>query len=187
MGFSVGDRVVVVDEHLEGEIIEINEKEVILRDEDGFDYTYQLHQLYRKEGENTLSFESRSTFNFNTALIKEFKKEEPPLQADFKISFKGKKPEFDLHIEEIAWDKKFKTPYDKLMYQLLYVKSIIHKAIQGRQRNIILIHGKGKGRLREEIEDFLRTEYPNVEMVDASYQKYGGGALELFIHGMGKL
>ena len=69
--------------------------------------------------------------------------------------------------------------FDILTIQLETAKRHIDFAIKNRIPKIILIHGVGEGVLKSELE-FLFGRYDDVTFQDASYQKYGVGATELY-------
>ena len=69
--------------------------------------------------------------------------------------------------------------YDILTIQLETAKRKLEYAIQKRISKIIFIHGVGEGVLKSELE-YLFKKYP-VKYYDASYQKYGLGATEVYI------
>jgi dsDNA-specific endonuclease/ATPase MutS2 len=48
-----------------------------------------------------------------------------------------------------------------------------------RGMKIILIHGNGKGVLKNEILKLLKRNFSTYKVSDASMQKYGTGALEV--------
>ena len=56
----------------------------------------------------------------------------------------------------------------------------IEFAIKKRIPKIVFIHGVGEGVLKSELH-FLFNNYP-VKYYDASYQKYGLGATEVYIY-----
>jgi dsDNA-specific endonuclease/ATPase MutS2 len=51
---------------------------------------------------------------------------------------------------------------------------------------MVFIHGRGRGILREELRKMLAEEYPHIEYFDGNYMRYGSGATEIIIHGLGK-
>ena len=53
-------------------------------------------------------------------------------------------------------------------------------AIRKKIQRIVFIHGIGEGVLRAELE-FLIGRYEDLKCYDADYQKYGRGALEVYI------
>jgi dsDNA-specific endonuclease/ATPase MutS2 len=54
------------------------------------------------------------------------------------------------------------------------------EAGKGTQQ-IILIHGNGKGILRNELLKLLKKNFSTYKITDASMQKYGTGAIEVQI------
>lgn len=85
-------------------------------------------------------------------------------------------PEIDIHLHEILENDFGMDDYDKLQYQLNYLKKEIAKLRALHHREMIIVHGVGKGRLREEVRALLATYEDLAEMFDASFKKYGAGA-----------
>ena len=69
--------------------------------------------------------------------------------------------------------------FDMLNLQLETAKRKLEFAIQKRISKIVFIHGVGAGVLKTELH-YLFNKYP-VKYYDASYQKYGLGATEVYI------
>jgi hypothetical protein len=66
--------------------------------------------------------------------------------------------------------------------QLVRFTGELEGAIRRGEREIIFIHGSGKGRLREEIHRIIAAEYPLCTCSDASFSRYGyGGATTVTI------
>lgn len=86
----------------------------------------------------------------------------------------------DLHMEELRNEYSDMTSGEKLEAQLRYFSGKLEEAIRLRKKNLIVIHGVGKGRLRDEVRLIL-DDYPNITYSDASYETYGYGATEVFI------
>jgi hypothetical protein len=85
-------------------------------------------------------------------------------------------PEIDIHLHEILEHDLGMDDYDKLHYQLNYLKKEIARLRAQHHTEIIIVHGVGKGRLREEVRALLAA-YPDlVDMEDASFKRYGAGA-----------
>lgn len=181
MQLSKGDRVKLIDDDLEGVVIEIKGEHVLIATEDDFDYWKPIHDLIKLNEDSSFSFKTKLSDYNNIA-------ESPNKQArNFTISLEGKQPIIDLHIDVIATDGSYSSNHEALLLQLEYFRKTIEKAKSLRKRNLIVIHGYGKGRLREELQKLLKSSYPEIEFIDASYQKFGHGALELIIHGLGRL
>lgn len=85
--------------------------------------------------------------------------------------------EVDLHIDELLESTSGMDNAAMIIYQLGYFEKCLDEARQRNIRRFVVIHGVGKGRLREEIRKLLHAE--DIEYYDASYQKYGYGATEI--------
>jgi hypothetical protein len=70
--------------------------------------------------------------------------------------------------------------FDILTLQLDTARRQLEFAIIKRIPRIVFIHGVGEGILRTELE-YLFGRYPEVIFEDANYQKYGLGAMQIYI------
>jgi hypothetical protein len=104
------------------------------------------------------------------------KKESKP----HKLFFEKTEKEIDLHIEELVDDIKGMTSGEMLNLQIKRFQKELDNAISNNFRKIIFIHGVGNGRLKAEIRNILKA-YPELQVMDASYKKYGFGATEVNI------
>lgn len=84
----------------------------------------------------------------------------------------------DLHIEELLDTTAGMGHKEILDYQLEEVRKVMeaHCKPQDKGMQIVFIHGKGNGVLRQQVLALLRREYPRSETRDASFQEYGFGA-----------
>jgi hypothetical protein len=90
------------------------------------------------------------------------------------------KYELDLHIEKLEDDWKNLSNIAILAIQLNEFQRYLDLAIAHKQRSMIVIHGLGKGKLRDELHHILR-QTAEVENFANDYQpKYGYGATEIF-------
>ncbi|MEX2379586.1 MAG: Smr/MutS family protein [Vicingaceae bacterium] len=188
MEIKVGNSVFVVDEDLSGTVSRVDGNRVTFECEDGFEYTYFKDQLIVFDGEGKAMYEVKSykVKEAKSHIITTFE-HNPTAFFEQKIKFKGKKPEFDLHIEEIAPEAKFTTKHEALLFQLDFVRHVIHLAYRRRVPRLVFVHGVGKGVLRDQLREMLSNDYPNIEFLDGPYSKFGDGATEVLIHGLGKL
>jgi hypothetical protein len=86
----------------------------------------------------------------------------------------------DLHIEKLVSNRRGLTNADMLRIQLEALERSIHDAIMHRQERMMIIHGLGKGTLREEVHRFLK-KVPEVDRYVNEWQGlYGFGATEVF-------
>jgi hypothetical protein len=86
----------------------------------------------------------------------------------------------DLHIEKLTDNWKHLTAFEMLSLQLknfdkYYELSVIH-----RQPTLIVIHGVGEGRLREEIHERLKLKNEVSSFVNQFHPLYGYGATEIY-------
>jgi hypothetical protein len=83
----------------------------------------------------------------------------------------------DLHIHELVDDETGLSDKDKLDLQIIHFRRALDEAIKQKDKKIIFIHGKGQGRLKQEIRRIIDKDYyPNISYQDASFQEYGFGA-----------
>ena len=86
--------------------------------------------------------------------------------------------ELDLHIEELLKNYKGMSNAEIIQVQLRHFQINLDIAINEHYRKLIVIHGVGNGRLKQEVHKILST-YKNLQYFDASYSKYGYGATEI--------
>lgn len=181
MEFKPGTKVTVIDEDLNGVVSRIEGKWVYFECEDGFEYKYPRSSLYAIDEEGVIEFYPKDLlFDLDGESSKKAK-------SALKINFKGKKPEFDLHLEALFPKHAPSRNQESLNIQLEYAARVIQKATDVRVRNLVFIHGMGQGILREELRNMLSQRFPNVEYFDGDYMRYGQGATEVIIHGLGSI
>lgn len=88
--------------------------------------------------------------------------------------------EVDLHIEKLTNDYKGLSPSDMLAIQLGEFQRQLDKAIAYHQSSLIVIHGIGKGTLRNEVHEILRHTPEVKSFVNQYDPRYGYGATEIF-------
>jgi hypothetical protein len=177
--FSIGDKVAVLDDAINGVVISIKNSEISIETTDGFTMTFFVNELIKV---NDTSILSKNIGSFNSTKIK-IEKEEPKPRSFVKVK-KNKNeipaPEFDLHIEKLVPNFRGMSNYDILTLQTDTAKRHLEFAIRNRIPKIVFIHGVGEGVLKAEL-DFLMGRYDQVFFQEANYQKYGQGATEVFI------
>ncbi len=95
---------------------------------------------------------------------------------------KKEKPvdEIDLHIEKLVRSVAGLSNYDMLSIQLDAFEDALYKAIQAHQQSLVVIHGVGKGKLKEEIHSLLKS-VPEVDFFQHEWSpRYGYGATQIF-------
>jgi hypothetical protein len=90
------------------------------------------------------------------------------------------KHEVDLHIEALVDNKRGLTNADIVQLQLQTLRHYLQLSIVHRQERMIVIHGLGKGKLREEVHAILK-QTPEVSRFKNEWSaKYGFGATEIW-------
>lgn len=74
-------------------------------------------------------------------------------RADTLAALTKPEPRVDLHLEKIPGDHSRLTDHEKLTLQMRLCQQRLDSAISDHMPSIIFIHGKGKGRLREEVQN----------------------------------
>ncbi|WP_276131690.1 Smr/MutS family protein [Polluticoccus soli] len=88
--------------------------------------------------------------------------------------------EIDLHIENLVSTTKGLSNAEMLEIQLSALKQALNDAVMNRQERLMIIHGLGRGVLRDEVHKVL-AETPGIERYVNEWQgKYGFGATEVF-------
>ena len=180
MKFAVGDSVQVIDDDIEGEIVEIQGDILTIETSDGFPMKFATKDLVKiqRDVEPLLDLENDSIAealqekehfrkNKKRTLSKKKEKQIPPMEVD-------------LHIEKLLPSKKGLSNHDILTKQLDTARGQLEFAIRKRIQKIVFIHGVGEGVLKAELE-YLFSRYENVKFYDANYQRYGLGATEVYI------
>jgi hypothetical protein len=90
------------------------------------------------------------------------------------------KHEVDLHIERLAADWQHMTPLAKLGLQMDTFEKYLDLAIVHHLPSMIVIHGIGSGRLRDEIHEVLRYKRNVKSFINQYDPRYGYGATEIF-------
>ena len=86
----------------------------------------------------------------------------------------------DLHIEKLADDWKHLSNYEILSLQLKTFEKYYELALAHHQPSLIVIHGVGEGKLRDEIHDILRLKREVKSFVNQYDPRFGFGATEIF-------
>ncbi|HTN47744.1 MAG TPA: Smr/MutS family protein [Flavipsychrobacter sp.] len=87
--------------------------------------------------------------------------------------------ELDLHIEQLADDYKDLSNAEIIHLQLSSLQRYLSLAILHRQERMIIIHGVGKGKLKEEVHHILK-QIPEIKRFSNEWLgKYGFGATEV--------
>jgi hypothetical protein len=86
----------------------------------------------------------------------------------------------DLHIEELIENSHKMSAGDKLNHQLITFEKYFSTAFSQGFKKLIIIHGVGKGVLKDNIIQKLK-DYHFVKHKDADYLRFGYGATEIIL------
>ncbi len=176
---NIGDVVQVLDDNLEGKVVGYeSDNRVIVETTDGFELVYYIKELI-------LITSDAPKIEFGANISKVLAEKEIPKKPGSVLTKLSKKDpmvfEVDLHLEKIITGRNQNlTNFDKLNIQLEEAKRAMDFAISKRYNRVILIHGVGDGVLKSELE-YLLKRYENIVIQEASYGKYGLGAMEIYI------
>ena len=88
--------------------------------------------------------------------------------------------EIDLHIENISDSRRGLSNFEIVTFQLSYFRKRLYQALENNEEFLVVIHGVGKGVLKEEIYKYLK-QFPNITVCSADTKLYGMGASEITI------
>jgi hypothetical protein len=86
----------------------------------------------------------------------------------------------DLHIEKLSDSWKHLSNFEILTIQLKAFEKFYDLAVAHHQPTLIIIHGVGKGRLKEEIHELLKSKREVKSFVNQYNPLYGYGATEIY-------
>lgn len=174
---QIGDIVEVIDETLQGKVIQVDKTSCTLQTEDGFSLKFPINQVVKVSSD-----EIRVNYQDSLQAIKEkeikHRKKRPVPKGKEKNQVRL---EIDLHIGQLTESTRNMTNYDMLTLQVETARRQLEFAIANRIQRVVFIHGVGEGVLRTELE-YLFGRYENVTFYDADYSKYGLGATEVYIY-----
>ena len=177
MRFEIGHRVAVLDDTLKGTIVNIDGELIGVQDDDGMIYDYKADQLVLIEKEQ---YQLTKYSDIDHPLLKDKMNLSIRKRQNFIKEKKITVLEVDLHINQLVKSTKGMDNYDMLSLQIAVAKKKLDFAVSKRISKIIFIHGVGEGILKKELY-YLLEKYP-VSYYDASYQKYGLGATEVYVY-----
>lgn len=110
--------------------------------------------------------------------VKKARVQEVPVQP---VSYETMLPQYelDLHIENLVESTRGMSNGDIVNIQLSTLQQYLRLAINARQDRMMVVHGLGKGKLRDEVHRVL-SETPEVESYANEWHgRYGWGATEV--------
>lgn len=175
---KIGDKVFVMDDAISGTVMAIENTTVSVLTTDGFEMQFQKNELIVMDG--SVSKKEFSKMDISQ-ILSEKQMQKPGKTERLKPKERTLPPmEVDLHIHQLVPNQRNLEPHDMLTIQLETAKRQLDFAISKKIQKVVFIHGVGEGVLRSELE-YLFNRYENLKFYDADYQKYGRGAMEVYI------
>ncbi|MBL0329312.1 MAG: Smr/MutS family protein [Bacteroidetes bacterium] len=185
MKFGLGDIVSFLNEKGGGVITKvINKKMVEVTIDDGFVFPYAVAELVMiKAAERSpepIPEKEEEKVDVSKLFTQKLHHSDKPKKSKPHAQNNGMlEMEINLHIEELLDNYTGMSNAEIINVQLRYFQKALDKAITGRYRKLVVIHGVGNGRLKQEVRSILDSE--NMPYYDGSYAKYGYGATEVHI------
>ena len=158
---SVGDQVSFMSDNTQGKIVSIiSDHEYEVEIEDGF--TIPVNRLeIEKIWMNEIEVDEKG---LDRQLKKDLKK------VESKVSKSNQSPqkyfnhnEVDLHIENLRESWLGLTNFEIVTVQLNHFRKRLHQALEDNEPFLVVIHGIGKGVLKQEIYKYL-SQFPNISV-----------------------
>ncbi len=161
--FKTGDNVKVIDDDHKGKVIRVQKNLVTILNEFGFEESFFAHELLPD-----------LFLEIGKVIIQE------PAVSPKKSGVKplSEPKEVDLHIGQLIDSFAHLSNYEMLQIQLDKVRQELDLARAEKRSRLIFIHGHGTGKLKKELLKLL-SQYTKIEVYDASFRKYNGGATEV--------
>lgn len=86
----------------------------------------------------------------------------------------------DLHMEKLSNDWQHMSNFEILTMQLKEFEKWYNLSVAHRQENLVVIHGVGSGKLRDEIHEILKTKKEVRFFINQYDHRFGYGATEIF-------
>jgi hypothetical protein len=143
-------------------------------------------QEIRKKGEATFTYKILDKYPERP--VEDKMEMSPLLKKGYKVysassarqHLEPAKHELDLHIEKLTKDHSALNSFEKLSLQLQTLEKYLDLAVAHHQPSMIVIHGVGTGKLRDEIHEILRTRRDVKSFINRYHPAYGYGATEIF-------
>lgn len=136
---------------------------------------FPIKEKRRIKGEDLRSYTKR-----NAAPPHSIKKKKPLYYQTHDVNeFATFKSEIDLHIEKLKPNAHGMNAADILHTQMAYFDKFMYDAIRIGVSPVYIIHGIGKGKLKQMITDRLRNNRQVISFKNEYHHKYGWGATEV--------
>jgi hypothetical protein len=147
---------------------------------------FQKIEEIRKKGEAVFSYKLFDTYP--NQLVEEVVPMDKLTSSGYRIydasrarqHLEPAKYEIDLHVEKLTDEWQRLNNFEILTLQLQTLEKWMDLAIAHRQPSLVVIHGLGTGKLRDDIHEILRLKKEVKSFVNQYHPRYGYGATEIF-------
>lgn len=157
-----GDKIFILDDDLKGKILSIRGEKIEIEDEYGF--THWVHQ-------SRLVLQNKAFYEEVSVVRK---------QENRRVTKKIKKNQFklDLHFEQLVKFPEQYEPWERSLIQKEKLIETLEYCKANSIKNLLIIHGLGKGILQELVYDVLRG-YTNIEYEENEFFKHSSASVEI--------
>lgn len=175
---SVGDQVSFMSDNTKGKIVSIlNNQEYEVEIEEGFTIPANRIEIEKIWITDIEVDEQGLSRQIKKDLKKEISKSSISNQT---APHYFNHNELDLHIENIRDSWQGLSNFEIVTAQLSHFRKRLHQALEDNEPSLVVIHGIGKGVLKQEIYKYL-AQFPNITVGPADAKLYGMGASEIRI------
>lgn len=165
---KIGDTIKPIDEIGTYTVTQICGNTIVAEDQDEFEYTFATSQIVVVPKQNVLRFAQSIA-----------SKDQPRSQKKkSKPQKKRNVLELDLHATVLLENTAGMSKHEILLEQISQAKGAVLNARKQGYTHVVLIHGKGTGRLKTELHNMLR-QLDRIQYYDAEYFKFSTGATEV--------
>jgi len=176
MGFSIGDKVIFVNQSRDGIVIDTKDDNIFIIESEGVQFEVYKDEIIKVNKESENFYQTINKISTSKKQIEYFDKKLEKLNEDYKVLI-SKDFELDLHIEKIIDNFKHLSSSEILDIQMNVFYKAIFKANDLKLPFLIVIHGLGKGILKSKIIKFLKDN--DASFFDESPLFYKGGATRI--------
>ena len=176
MSFSIGDKVIFVNQSRDGIVIKIKDDNILIIESDGIKFEVCKDEIIKVNKESESFYKAIKEIKTSKKQIEFYNKTPEKSNQDYKVLI-SKDFELDLHIEKIIDNFKHLSSSEILDIQMNVFYKAIFKANDLKLPFLIVIHGLGKGVLKSKITKFLKDN--DASFFEESPLFYKGGATRI--------
>lgn len=141
-----------------------------------------LYRVFESLDASTTREEDLKTYTQRSATPSKFRQTPNTRRSAHEVEeFAHFVPEIDLHIEQLNKNHHKLTKAEMIRIQLSHFDEFMAKAIRLGIPRVYIIHGVGKGRLRDEISSRLLNNSDVITFRNEYHPRYGYGATEVIL------